>query len=314
MSTTAASSSHAAHSHAAERPRHGSGAIARVLTAVYALIVLPLALGLLGYGGSILHRTLMAFGFQGDAVLEVLQTPQGLRMVLTIGLALLLLASIVATGIASSAGLLMAGALGLLPLLLTAVPSLMVLLYRLRPELVPFEVLDGILYGAPLLLPPLLGGLGLGLLIARRRPAAPGLVNLLGLLLVPLGLLAGALLLLHAHGAGVYIAVRMLQAELNGLVALLAVLGAVVLWVAATATRWSPYALVIPAIVLLAATAVVLVPGLLPIPNAVWISPTGQAAVTFLNGVGGLAAAVIMLVHTAVLALVRRRARRARRG
>lgn len=300
---------HAENSHVAERPRHGSGAVARVLTVLYTLIMLPVALGLLGYGGSYLHRVLQMNGY-GVTFLEEMPSGAAVRILIPLALALLLLASIAATGAASSAGLLAAGVLGLLCALLTAVPSLLMGLYQLRPDWVPFEVLDGLVYGFPLILPLLLGGLGTSLALARRRPAVGALGVVLGLLLIPVGLLAASVLLFRAHADGVHIAMRTLQAEVLPLVLVLVVLGAALLWVVAAASRWSPYALLIPALVLLAASVTVVTPLMARIPGMVWSSPTSGAVLIFLDGGGGIAAAVILLVHTVVLAVVRARARR----
>lgn len=67
---------------------------------------------------------------------------------------------------------------------------------------------------------------------------------------------------------------------------------------------------VIPAIVLLLASAAFTLPVVRQLPSVVWTDPVCQGAMPFLIVGGGVAAAVVLLVHTAVLALVRGRARR----
>lgn len=287
----------------------GSGTVARVLTILYALVITPIATGLLAYGGSSWRQVLMAYGNVGDVLTRALESPMGMRIIVGVGLGLLLLATVVATGIASSAGLLAAGALGLVSVAISAVPSLVFPLYEHRPSALPLEVLDGFVYGLPLVLHVLIGGLGLALMMARRRPGAPLAVSLLGLLLIPVLLLLAAVLLSRGLGIGMLTAVRILSAQEPLTTLLLIVLGSILLVGAAAASRWSPYALIAPAIALVLATLVVAAPTLVPLPPSIWSSPSGQAMISFLIPGGGFAAAVVLLVHTVVLAIVRSRAR-----
>lgn len=295
---------------AAVLPRHGSGLVARILTVVYALVVTPIATGLLAYGGSALGNYAMSRGYIDASLAQLLTGTAGARVIIGVGLGILLLASVVATGVVSSAGLLAVGGLGLISAVISAVPGLALQIYQQLSPTVPTEVLQGISYGLPLVLHPLLGGLGLGLVIARRRPAPHLVSSLLGLLLVPAGLLIAALMLFQGHAAGLNVALMTFSTHIHPLNAVLVVLGALLLYLAAAASRWSPYALVIPAIVLLLASVGSLLFTIDLIPPAVWNSQAGQAAMTLLFVGGGFAAAAVMLVHTAVLAIVRARSRR----
>ncbi|MGP9603549.1 hypothetical protein ACT3SY_12125 [Brachybacterium sp. AOP42-E1-35] len=298
---------------AVARPRHGSGLVARILTIVYALVVAPIATGLLAHGGSTLVRFAMSRGYVDASLGELLAGPAGARVFLGAGLGILLLASIVATGVVSSAGLLAVGVLGLLSVAISAVPELAFQIYQHRPPMVPQEALDGIVYGLPLLLHPLIGGLGLALVIARRRPDPHLVVSLLGVIVVPLGLLLASLMLLRGHADGVRMAMVSFYTETQLTTVVLVVLGALLLGIAAAASRWSPYALVIPAIVLLLVSAGIYFSAVELIPPAVWSDPAGQAGMQFLFIGGGFAVAVVMLVHTAVLAIVRARSRHRQR-
>lgn len=297
-------------SHRATPPRHGSGVIAKLLTTLYALVVLPVALGLLSFGSSGLQRVVTTSGGGRSLLPEILNGPMATQILLGLGVGILLLMSIVVTGLASSAGMIVAGVLGLGAVLLTAVPSLLLQLYGVRPEFVPAELLDGFFYGVPLVIGPLLGGLGAALAIARRRPRSPWFLSLLGLVLVPLGLLIAMALMFGAHAEGVYAALQRFEADFNPVVALVVAAGAVLLWVVAATTAWSTLASTVMSLLLLTASAAALQPGLVGIPSAVWKVPAGQVAISFLMSGGGIAAVAILLVHTAVLASVRGRARR----
>lgn len=138
--------------------------IARIITSVIALIVTPIALGMVATGGMQWRFAVMAGaypGFEGPSLaVPVLQIAGGV----------LLLMAVVFTGIWSSAGLLTAGVLSLAPLVLASAPALMMGLYRLLNGAIPREWLDGLLMGIPLLLLPVLGGLGIALMMLRRHP------------------------------------------------------------------------------------------------------------------------------------------------
>lgn len=298
-------------SHRAAPPRRGSGLVAKALTTLYALVVLPIGLGLLALGSSALQRVVASsLGGESSLFSEILGGPLAPQILVGLGVGTLLLVSIVVTGLASSAGMIVAGVLGLGAVLLSAAPSLLLQLYGARPGFVPAELLDGFFYAVPLVIGPLLGGLGAALAIVRRRPRSPWFLSLLGLILVPLGLLLAMALLFGAHAEGVYPALQRFETEFHPVVALVVAAGAVLLWVLAATTACSTLAPTVMALLLLAASAAVLQPGLVEIPSVLWRVPAGQVALTFLSSGGGLAAAAILLVHTAVLASVRGRARR----
>lgn len=290
-------------------PRTGSGLLARLLTVAYALLVAPVATGLLAYGGSAWYRIIMTRGYLDSSMLEALAGPMGVQIIGGIGLGLVLLASVVATGIASSAGLLAVGVLGLLSLVLSAVPGLLFQVYRIAPSVIPPEALDGLAYGLPLVLHTVMGGLGMALVLARRRPDPSLAVSLAGLLVVPAVLLLGGGLQLGGIGHGLALAMRTFNTEVSLLAVALILAGSLLLWLGAAASRWSPYALVIPALALLVATVPLAIPHLIPPPPGIWSSPASASAASFLMLGGGIAAATVLLVHTAVLAIVRRRAR-----
>lgn len=298
---------------AASRPRAGSGLIARLLTVVYALPATVLATALISYGGSSWMQFISARGYMAPDVLDVLTGPFGMKILVGVGGGILLLVSVALTGIASSAGLLSIGLLSLVSLALCAVPTVLLSVYGAIPtSLVPFEVKDGIVYGLPLLLHTVLGGLGLGLMLTRRRPDPHVAVSVLGLLVVPIVLLAGVVLTWGGIGHGALTVARTADRHFSPLVAVLLVLAALLVWLGAAASRWSPYSLIIPALALLGATTVASLPEILPESWRLWSNPTGMAAITFLLLGGVTALAVILLVHTAVQAIVRRRARRLR--
>ncbi|MGP4917365.1 hypothetical protein ACTXJ9_16910 [Brachybacterium tyrofermentans] len=297
----------------ARRPRTGSGPAARLLTVLYALVITPIATALIAYGGGGWMRIFQMRGYVADPLADLLTGRAGVQIVAGLGLGLLLLASVVATGIASSAGLLVVGVMGLFSLVVAAVPSLLFSIYRATPDGVPLEILDGFAYGLPLVLHTVMGGLGMALVIARRRPGPHLVASLAGLVVVPVMLLLGAGLVFGGLGHGALMAVRMFDTQTSPLVVALLALGALLLWLGAAASRWSPYALLLPVIVLLGASLAFAVPSL-PLPPGIWSDPTSLAAASFLLTGGGVATAVILLVHTVVLAFVRHRSRRRLRG
>lgn len=298
---------------AARRPRTGSGPVARLLTVLYALVITPIATALIAYGGGGWMRIVQMRGYVADPLADLLTSRAGVQVIVGLGLGLLLLASVVATGIASSAGLLVVGVMGLFSLVVAAVPSLLFSLYGAVPDSVPLEILDGFAYGLPLVLHSVIGGLGLALAVARRRPDPHVIVSLAGLVVVPVLLLLGASLVFGGLGHGALMAVRMFDTRISPLVVALLILGALLLWLGAAASRWSPYALLLPVIVLLGASLAFVVPAV-PLPSGIWSDPTSMAAASFLLTGGGVAAAVILLVHTVVLAIVRHRSRRRLHG
>ncbi|HIY25210.1 MAG TPA: hypothetical protein H9837_13100 [Candidatus Brachybacterium merdigallinarum] len=293
--------------------RQETRSLARVLTVVYALLITPVGLVLLGYGGGRTLQIVLRGGYEWGALLA-----SGGTMIVTALLALtggiVLLASVAATGVASSAGLLAAGLMGLPAVAASALTPLLMLIYDIFASVVPdLAMLDGLVYGHHLVVHPLLGGFGLSLLLARRRPAAPSALSLIGIVAIPLVLTVGALLMFQGHARGATMWARSFGTEIDPLALVLVPVGVLLLVLTVVATRWSPYALVIPALVLLALSATMLLPtSSLLSPS--WLWGVAQGTVLTFLGTGGMAATgVLMLVHTGALALVRARSRRAQR-
>lgn len=280
---------------------------ARVITALIALVISPIALGLLASGGLQWRFLTMAYG----AGLDI----DGLLVAgIQIAVGILLLIGIVVTGIWSSAGLLTAGALALVPLVLTLAPALMMGLYRLFSSILPREWLDGLLTGIPLLILPVLGGLGLALMMLRRHPGPVSLGSAIaGLIGVPLLLALGGWALAFGISTVFRVVVQQFRFETPPL-AVLAILGGTALVVAALfAVRWSPYALAVTGLVLVAMNAVLLTAGPRAIIPAVQILGREPAEMTmqWMYAWVLLAIGLIYLSFTLTAAVVRRRRQRA---
>ncbi|MBB5833217.1 hypothetical protein [Brachybacterium aquaticum] len=292
------------------RPRHGSSWLARLITAVYALLVTPLGLVLLGYGADGWFPVARMPADLRTSATAFLGTPEGVQATVLLGIGALLLVSVVVTGLASSAGLMLVSLLAVGAIALSAMPMLLIDGMRMLPGLFPMEVTTLVYTALPQLLLPLMGGFGVALCVARRRPAAGAAPALLGLVALPVLLLLGAGMLLYGHSENAVLSMVTFTAQTTPLLAGLVIAGAVVLWVTAALTRFSPWAMLLPALVLLGATAALFVPGLLTSIPWIWQSYTGSIVVYFLITGGGLAVAAVMLVHTLVLAAVRAGSRR----
>ena len=291
--------------------RAGSGPIARLLTVVYALVVTPVATTLVVYGAMPWHQHVLMRNVPLDQLLEYLFSSRGMPPFLALLGGLLLLVSVVATGLASSAGLLSVSVLALFPLGLLAWPQLPVLLHERVPDFL-FQAVFGLLaQGVPLLLFPVMGGLGLALVIARRRPRPPVALSVIGAVLVPVIMLAATLLAMHAVVVASTSYMTTFGAEGVPVSAMLtAVLGVVLLWMCGAATGASPYAQILPALVTLAATAALFVPGVLMMLPGVVYSRVGGTTMSVLAMGGGAALGLVLLTHTAVQLAVSSRARR----
>ena len=291
--------------------RAGSGPIARLLTVVYALVVTPVATTLVVYGAMPWHQHVLMRNVPLDQLLEYLFSSIGLPSFLALLGGLLLLVSVVATGLASSAGLLSVSVLALFPLGLLAWPQLPVLLHERVPDFL-FQAVFGLLaQGVPLLLFPVMGGLGLALVIARRRPRPPVALSVIGAVLVPVIMLAATLLAMHAVVVASTSYMTTFGAEGVPVSAMLtAVLGVVLLWLCGAATGASPYAQILPALVTLAATAALFIPGVLMMLPSVAYSRVGGTTMSVLAMGGGAALGLVLLAHTAVQLAVSSRARR----
>ncbi|HIY24009.1 MAG TPA: hypothetical protein H9837_06865 [Candidatus Brachybacterium merdigallinarum] len=289
-----------------------SSAVARILTVLYALVVTPLATGLIVYGGAPWQQHLvMRLGDLGS-LLEMLLSPSGLTALLASAAGLLLLVSVVATGLASSAGLLSVGALSMVPLAFTVMPQLLTPLFEVLPRFL--LVATGGLFGQgpALLLYPVLGGLGMALVIARRRPGPHQALSLLGAVVLPLVMLAGTLLIMNGTATAMRsFAQSFGTGPLDVMVLLLLVVGMVLLWLGVAGAGRSPFALVLPAFAVLAYSAVLLAPDLLTMLHTGLIfSPTGSALMMVMVVGTGPAIGLVLLAHTVVQWIVTSRARR----
>lgn len=289
------------------RRAEGSGALARVLIVLLALVALPLSTLALAFGTGRLswfltqvHAPAWELPFTAEAVAALAAAVGGL----------LLLALLLLSGVASSAGLLAVAALSVLDLLLALRPGLILTLTEPLSGELADALRQWIASGIPLLLHLLLGGAGIALAIARRRPDPPAAGSLLGIVVVPVVMGAGVVLVLLGAFEGMQQALRAVELSVPPRSAVLVLLGAVLVLLSAAATRWSPWSGILPALALLGLTLVWLLPAARTVvienlPGSLFTAvPIG---VSF----GGAAVAAVLLgVHTAVLAVVRRRARR----
>ncbi|MFC0674411.1 hypothetical protein [Brachybacterium hainanense] len=286
-----------------------SRVLARLLTGLYALIVTPLATGLLSWGGSAWLMLVQQYGYVGVPLGDV---PPGM-MVQALGapvVGIALLASVVATGIASSAGLLVVGVISLFSVVMALFPALLFHAYDLSRELLPLQVVDGLVHGLPAVLHPAIGGFGLALLLARRGPRAPIAFSVIGLVLVPAVLLIGGGLLFAGLARGQYEAMIYFQLDPEPVSMLLVLVGLALVVAALAGTRWSPYSLVAPALVLLAFALVMVLPIGWTMFADLWRLRETATLFSFTSMGGTAALGVLMLVFTGVLAIVRGRARR----
>lgn len=274
---------------------------ARLITIVIAVVVAPVALGVLATGGS--PWLFGVFRYAGTGI--DLADFAGPILLQAAGIAMLVV--VVLTGIWSSAGLIAVGVLSIVPVVLALAPATLLSVYRAP---LPREWLDGLSYGVPLLLMPVLGMMGVVLAVVRRRPEPRGAaLGAVGVVLAPLLLAGGGWLVMWGVGRGMLFAMQQfrfdivpeaLGATVGGLLLLLAGIGV---------TRWSPFALLLPAVALIALTVVAVFPsaglslyGMLPRESA-----SSLPAVLILGA--GVAAAVIYLAFTVTLLRVRSRSR-----
>ncbi|WAA66671.1 hypothetical protein [Microbacterium oxydans] len=276
---------------------------ARLITILIAVVVTPFAVGLIATGGST-----WVFTYAQYAMAEVDTFRFAMPIVLqVVGVLLLLL--VVLTGIWSSAGLIAVGVLALFPLACALFPPLVLETFRLGPGVLPREWVEGLAYGLPLFLLPVLGTMGVVLAIVRRRPARPGPGPVIvGAIAAPVLLLTGALLASWGLGHGRLIAY---QQDGGGLIPEAAVgvlLGTLLIVAGILATRWSAFALLLPALAALVASVLVFVPTVfLRLFSALPMQGTHTLLTLVLLG-AGTATALIYVTFTFVLVRVRRQA------
>lgn len=268
-------------------------------------MVTPIALGLISAGGIRIYQLFSMYDYARLDLFEFVG-PVLLQFV-----GLVLLVAVVATGLWSSAGLIAAGALGLVMLLLAIAPVLLLEVFKSAPSFIPRDWIDGVLYGLPLVVYAVLGTMGLTLMMIRRstRGADAGL-RVVGLVAAPVLLAGGGWLLVWGTSEGQMQAVVTFQTSIN-LMASIAVIAGVVLTVAGIGvSRWSPWALVIPAAVLLLISLLFVVTmsvsefrGLIPLEVL-------RVGMPFVVVGGATAVAVAQLTFTAVVVILGRRAHR----
>jgi hypothetical protein len=273
--------------------------LARIISIVFAVIAAPAAIGLLSAGGRAWYFAFTAYAGVDSGLLV------GPLISQAVGIVLLL--AVVATGFWTSAGLLTVGVLALVNLVLAVFPALLMPLYR-GP--LPMEWMDGIAYGIPLALFTALGAMGLVLLLARRRPARPNLaLTLVGIVASPLLLAAGGCVLGLGIARSLLVALQQLRLTVSPDGVALLLLGVILIAAGVLTTRWSPFALLLPAVALLVLTPLTLSAGG-PVASALFDVSTelARGVAPLLVMGSGVASAVAYLLFTGVLLWVRSRA------
>ncbi|GAA1736154.1 hypothetical protein [Brachybacterium phenoliresistens] len=288
---------------------NGSRILPRILTALIGLVLAPLSLALLADGSRTWNQYVQTTFYRLGRVPDLTE-PMVLRGLGLILIGILLLVILTLTGVWSSAGLLVTAVYALPAVATAAVPALMEAFWS-RSPILPTLVLDAIGFGLPVALLPITAAMGGALALARRRPAAPAITALLGMIAVPAMLLLGALALVWGYSRGVYQALMTFDFRLDVVAAVCILVGAVLIVLGILVTRWSPYSLVLPGLAVPALSAVVLLPD--PAIDGLLSNRAGATVWTFLSGGGGPALGALFLVFTIVLASVRFRARRAAR-
>lgn len=276
--------------------------MSRIICAFIGAVAAPVAVGLISAGGGA-WAVAQQYQYRGGA----LPFGQLLGPTLLMLLGLMLLVGVVLTGLFTASGLLAAGVVGIVPLLGTLAPG--VALTLMTSRLVPVAFLGPLQYGLPAAILPLLGFMGITLVTVRRRPPTQSAAAaLLGALVALVALAVGGGLLMWGVQLGVGRAFRVFDAGLHPLPALLVLLGFVLIGIGVGASRWSPFALVLPAALLLVLSlANALSPALSAVPTLRDLTlPTSG----FLIFGGGVAVALAQLAFTVVLLVLRARIRR----
>lgn len=277
---------------------------ARIITALIGVIVTPIALRLISGGGLKIYQIINMFGYT-PVDLGELVGPVTLQLV-----GLVLLVAVVATGLWSSAGLIAAGVLALVALSFALAPGLLLELYHVLPAFIPHEWLDGIFYGLPLAVYAVLGAMGLTLMMVRRSTRdVGGGVAVGGLFAAPVLLAIGGWLLVWGISEGQMQAVVNFDTSFNPLIALVVIASVAFTVAGIGVSRWSPWALVIPALVLLVISLVYVLTMSVPEFRSLIPFDLLRIAMPFVIVGGAVAVAVPQLTFTAVLVISRRRAR-----
>lgn len=273
---------------------------ARLITSAIALVLTPIALILLSLGGQTMNLTLFAYGFDGEFGPLI-----GPLLLQTLGVVLLIV--VVLTGVWSSAGLIVVGAFMIAPLIAAFFPVTLTWIYRVAPR----EWVDGLVYGLPLVILAALSAMGLVLALVRRDPRPKGgALGAIGVVIAPLLLAAGAWAITWGIAEGVLFALQRFQFDLRPDAASATIVGTLLVIAGITVSRWSPFALVLPAVVLLFGSVVMIAAPSVAFNLLVALPRSMNTLVPSLLLYGGGAAAGLMyLTFTAVLLRVRSQSR-----
>jgi hypothetical protein len=275
---------------------------ARLITIVIALVLAPIGVGLLSTGG---RAWMLSFFRYARTDIDLGQI--GGPILLQVS-GILLLILVVLTGIWSSAGLLSVGALALIPFIFAVFPA--ALMGVQRAVRLPLEVIDTIIYGVPLLLFAVLGTMGLVIALVRRRPEPKGTaLGVVGIILAPILLAGGAWLLAWGLGRGTLTAFQRFDFDLQPDAAAAVVVGIALVVAGVGVTRWSPFALVLPAVALVVLSILIVLPG--DLMSVFFRLPRELSTMlpSLLLLGAGTASALLYLAFTAVLLRVRAQAR-----
>ena len=271
-------------------------------TAVFALLAAPAAMMLLSMGGYGVYQGVLTRS-------GPLTDPLSL---LFMALGVLLIASIAITGLWSSVGLLAMAIPAAGVLVLSIFPRIYWELYMALLGWVPERSLDILPYGAPHVPFTLLTAFGIVLVISRRRPASSIVLGVLGTLVVPVVQLLGVALVILGVGLGTLHSVQTMQPRISVLALALILAGMVLILLSTLGAHLAPYALILPALPLMALNALAMLPAGadLYLTVATSLHPQMFMFVTnFMVFGGGATADVLLLTFTDVLAVVRLRAR-----
>lgn len=275
-----------------------SATVARVVTVLIAVVITPIALVLLWFGGRGWIAAMEDARASGTGIdlMEVLG-PLALQL-----LAVILLVGVVATGVWSSSGLFALSVLGVIALVLSVVPAALSALSGVGATVVPLSWLAATLSGLSLVLYPAMGAMGWVLYDARHRPASRGAtLTAVGVVVVPLLVFLGGGVIAWGAGYAQLRAAQLFEITFQPAVAIAMVVGVALLVASVALSRWSPWALMIPAVALLAISIVLAFPRLhATVVGALPLEVVGPTSEFFLLG-GGVAAAAIAFAFTFVL-------------
>lgn len=264
---------------------------ARVLTVVIALVCVIAGLALSAEGGFRLLRTYSALDFSLSSI--------GMALALHVAGALLFAAAAL-TGLWSSAGLLACLVLGLAAFALAATPSMAIALFTSIGGL-PLPWFSTLFQGLPQFVLLTLGAAGVAIKLQRsasrpRKGSGTAVGHVVGLLGSPILIIGGLLVAARGIEANYALVLRFADGPADPRSVFLIFIGGLMLFGGVLLARWSPFALVLPAFVLLLAAVISFTPALshvvLPIMLIPLVLLNGIALVGTLVGVT-IAAAVV---------------------